>query len=125
MTFIFENWFIIVIMAALIAFVGVMVWRFLMLPRAEQIEAVKEWLLGVVTEAEREFGGGTGRLKLRYVYDLFVARFPWLAKFVSFYTFMEWVDDALDEMRDMLATNTAVKDYVEGESAETVAKVGF
>ncbi|MFR6482019.1 MAG: hypothetical protein ACLUPD_10785 [Anaerotignum faecicola] len=47
---------------------------------AEQREKVKEWLLLAVTEAEKELGSGTGQLKLRYVYDLFLRRFPAVAK---------------------------------------------
>ena len=115
MDFIVNYWFQIVILLALIAFVGVVVWRFLMLPRAEQIEAVKEWLLGVVTDAERDLGGGTGALKLRRVYDLFVARFPWLAKVVPFSVFKVWVDEALVVMHEMLAQNEKVNSYVHGK----------
>lgn len=114
MEFFVDNWFIIVAMAAVCGSIGAAVWRFRKLPTAEQIESVKEWLLGVVTEAERELGSGTGALKLRQVYDLFVARFPWLAKVVPFSVFATWVDEALVVMRDMLAQNKAVKNYVEG-----------
>ena len=72
-------------------------------------------MLWAVTEAEKSLGGGTGKLKLRQVYDLFVVRFPWLAKVIPFGLFSEIVDDALEEMREMLKTNTEVKNYVEGE----------
>ena len=67
-----------------------------------------------MTRAEQELGGGTGRLKLRQVYDLFVVRFPWLVRAVSFELFSDMVDDALDEMRKMLESNQAVKTLVEG-----------
>ena len=75
----------------------------------------REWLLWAVTEAEKELGGGTGKLKLRQVYDLFVTRFPWLARIVPFDLFSSMVDDALEEMREMLKTNQAVKAHVNGE----------
>lgn len=117
MEFLINNWFVIVALVALFAFVGIAFWRFCKLPNDEQMNAVREWLLGAVTHAERELGNGTGRLKLRYVYDLFVARFPWVAKVMPFNTFSDLVDDALEEMREMLAQNEAVKEYVE--------KVGF
>ena len=65
--------------------------------------------------AVAELGCGTGKLKLRQVYDLFVTRFPWLAKTVSFELFSSLVDDALDEMRDMLDKNEAVKAFVNRE----------
>ena len=73
------------------------------------------WLLWAVTEAEKELGGGTGKLKLRQVYDLFVTRFPWLARIVPFDLFSDMVDDALDEMREMLKNNQAVKIHVNRE----------
>ena len=44
-----------------------------------------------------------------------MTRFPWLAKTVSFELFSSLVDDALDEMRDMLDKNEAVKAFVNRE----------
>ena len=112
MDFIIEYWYIIFAFAALLTVVVVQACHFGNLPTTEQVAAAKEWLLGVVIEAEKELGGGTGALKLRRVYDLFVARFPWLAKVVPFYVFAGWVDEALVVMREMLEQNKAVKRYV-------------
>ena len=114
MEFLTNNWFMIVALTTCAVFIGIAVWRFLKLPKAEQIDAVREWLLIAVTEAEKELGGGTGKLKLRYVYDLFVVRFPWMAKIITFAWFSELVDEALIGMRDLLDKNEAVKTYVEG-----------
>lgn len=114
MNFITENWYIIV---ALAAFLGVGIAHVIRLIRNKQLGKVREWLLWAVTGAEKELGGGTGRLKLRQVYDLFVTRFPWLVRVVSFELFEEMVDDALDEMRGMLETNKAVQALVNGEGA--------
>lgn len=118
MKFLIENWYIILAAMALGALAVVAVVRFFRLPREKQMENVRQWLLGAVTAAEKELGGGTGKLKLRQVYDLFVTRFPWLAKIVSFELFSDMVDDALDEMREMLANNQAVKALVNGEGAQ-------
>lgn len=125
MEFIANNWDLILFILVVVVVLASALYRFLKMPREEQMEAVRQWLLGAVTEAEKDLGGGTGRLKLRYVYDRFVVRFPWLAKIVSFETFSGMVDDALDEMRDMLDSNEAVKKYVEGEEVYEVAKEGF
>lgn len=116
MEYIVDNWYIIVgfIAAALAAVLAVRV--FWGLPTKAQIAAVKQWLLGAVTEAEKALGGGTGKLKLRQVYDLFVQRFPWIARVVSFETFSGWVDDSLDDMREMLETNEAASAYVAGDA---------
>ena len=115
MEFLKENWLLTVTFILMGIFYGWLIWRFLKMSREEQVAAVREWLLIAVTEAERELGSGTGRLKLRYVYDLFVVRFPWMAKIISFAWFSELVDDALDEMHELLAKNTAVRKYVEEE----------
>jgi hypothetical protein len=110
-----ENWYIIVAALSVLVVVGVLVFRYFKQPTVEQLVKLREWLLWAVTEAEKNLGGGTGKLKLRQVYDLFVVRFPWLAKVVPFGLFSNLVDDALEEMREMLKTNTEVKNYVEGE----------
>lgn len=115
MDFIIEYWYIIVAAIALAAGGGFAVHCFAKLPVSEQLDNLKEWLLWAVTEAEAALGGGTGKLKLRYVYNLFVGKFPWLVKIVSFELFGELVDDALVEMRELLAKNAAVKALVEEE----------
>lgn len=86
--------------------------RFFSSPKDEQIKAIKQWLLYAVIEAEKELGSGTGKLKLRTVYDMFAARFPWAARTVSFDTFSVWVDEVLLEMRELLQSNEALKNYV-------------
>ncbi|MDO4562231.1 MAG: hypothetical protein Q4C12_00195 [Clostridia bacterium] len=87
--------------------------KFLSQPKAKQIEQIKAWLLGAVTLAEAEFGSGTGKIKLSVVYDAFVEKFPWIAKFLSFTIFGKYVDEALVEMRKLLSTNEAVAAIVE------------
>lgn len=81
--------------------------------KEEKIKNVKEWLLYEVTEAEKLLGSGTGKLKLRYVYDKAVSKFPLVAN-VPFKTFSVWVDSALDEFKQMLDTNNQVRNYVLG-----------
>ena len=115
MNFIIENWYIILALAAVLGVAAWYVYRYFNLPSEAQLAKVREWLLWAVTEAEKELGGGTGKLKLRQVYDLFVTRFPWLARIVPFDLYSSMVDDALEDMREMLKTNQAVKAHVSGE----------
>lgn len=115
MKMLIENWFIIVALLAVLEGVIYAVYRFLKLPGKAQVEKVREWLLWAVTNAEKELGGGTGKLKLRQVYDLFVQRFPAVAMAVTFDTFSQWVDEALTEMRKMLVENQAAAELVKGE----------
>lgn len=112
MDMIAEYWF--VILALVIAVIGIimMVLQFAELPTKKQLAKVKEWLLFAVIEAEAELGSGTGQLKLRTVYDMFLERFAWLAKVISFDTFSELVDEALEEMREMLKNNEDVRNIV-------------
>jgi len=109
MEFLVNNWYIIVALLALVVMAVILAYRFF----KEPIK-VQEWLLWAVTKAEKELGGGTGKIKLRQVYDWFVARFPWLASVISFKRFSAMVDKALVEMRKLLETNSAVKALVEG-----------
>lgn len=111
MEFIINNWYIILAAIAMGAVGGVLVYKFFKQPSSKQVAKVKEWLLLAVVEAEKQFGSGTGQLKLRSVYDLFVSRFPWVAKIVSFSTFSGWVDEALDKVEDWLKED-AVAEYV-------------
>ena len=104
MNYIVENWYIVVGLLAL--FVGLFYVR---------LNDVQEWLLGVVTEAEKQLGSGTGQLKLRQVYDKFLEKFPLLSVLVPFKIFSEMVDKALAKMRLMLAGNSFAQSYVEGK----------
>ena len=43
-----------------------------------------------------------------------MTRFPWLARIVPFDLFSSLVDDALEDMREMLNSNKAVEALVKG-----------
>ena len=75
MKYIVENWFVIVGLIAVLAAGGYAIYVFVKMPSDKQLTKVREWLLYAVTKAEKELGGGTGQIKLRYVYDMFVTRF--------------------------------------------------
>lgn len=79
----------------------------------------KNWLVWAVSEAEKALGSGTGQLKLRYVYDSAVVRFPIVAKFIPFSMFSKMVDAALDVMNDMITNNAtiaeAITNQIEGD----------
>lgn len=115
MKWIAENWSLLVVVLSLAILLIVYVKKFVEMPSDAQIKKVKEWLLYAVVMAEKELGGGTGQLKLRYVYNLFVERFPALVSVVSFEMFSHLVDEALTQMRHLLDTNLDIKAYVEGE----------
>ena len=113
MEWIKDNWTMIVVAVSLAVIAAKYIIEFRSQTTEKQAEKVKEWLLFAVIESEKALGGGTGKIKLRQVYDLFLQRFPTIAPAVSFEIFAGWVDDALLTMRDLLQQNKAVKEYVE------------
>lgn len=112
MKWLIENWSLLVVAVAAVISVVIYVKGFATLPTDEQIAKVKEWLLYAVVEAEKELGGGTGQIKLRYVYDMFITKFPALVNVISFDMFSKLVDEALENMKHLLDTNSKVADYV-------------
>ena len=72
----------------------------------------KNWLVWAVAEAEAVLGSKTGQLKLRYVYDLAVVRFPIMSKLLPFGMFSKLVDAALDVMNDMITNNSSIAEAI-------------
>lgn len=88
------------------------IYYFMNLSKDKQLEVVREWLLLACIQAEKALGSGTGQVKLRFVYDLFIDKFKYLSLVVSFEQFSMLVDDALETMRDMISNNKQVEQYV-------------
>lgn len=84
------------------------------------VNGFKNWLVWAVSEAEATFGSKTGKLKLRYAYELAVERFPVVAKFIPFALFSKFVDSALDIMRDMIENNKNIADAITDEMNEVI-----
>ena len=63
-------------------------------------------------KAEKELGAGTGQIKLRYVYDLFIDKFKFSSMFITFSQFSLLVDSALIIMKVILTDNKNVQEYV-------------
>lgn len=91
---------------------GVAVGNFVRLTKEQKIKNIKEWLKWAVTMAEKDLGSGTGQLKLRQVYNMAVAQFPWIVQLISFDQFSVWVDEALDWMNKQINTNQAVDAFI-------------
>lgn len=116
MDFIINNWMLIAGVIVITVSAVLAIIKFVKGSKEEQLKDVREWLLYATSIAEKELGGGTGKLKLRFVYDMFVVKFPWLARVITFEYFSELVDDALEEMKSLLATNSAVQVFVNGNN---------
>ena len=114
MKMLIDNWYLIIACVVVGVVAGVKIKGWFTQPTSDQVKNIKEWLLYAVTEAEIALGGKTGQLKLRMVYDMAIEKFEWLS-FISFELFTEWVDEALVNMRDMLAKNETISEIVKGE----------
>lgn len=101
--------FVLIIAILIIVF---LIW-FLKLGKAQQIKIISEWLILAVIKAEKELGGGTGQVKLRYVYDLFIDKFKFVSMFITFQHFSLLVDGALIVMKEMVSNNNQVKEYID------------
>ena len=98
---------------ALLTCLIAVIYNFCILPTAGKKEALKEWLKWAVTKAEKEYGGKTGQLKLRYAWELALNQFPWLVRCIDFNTFSLYVDEALEWLKNQLESNEAMKQLVE------------
>lgn len=109
--FLSENWMNILAILLVILIIAYVIYT-------KQTTIVKSWLLFAVSEAEKYLGSKTGELKLEYVYDLFMLRFPILKLFISKELFKKLVDDALDKMRDLIENNENIKEAIKGVSED-------
>ncbi len=106
MNFVIDNWSTLIIIPLIIAAV------YCYIINEKRMAGI--WLLEAVSKAEKEFGGGTGVLKLHNVYDRFIVKFPALSRFMTFAEFSLMVDKALEEMRHLIETNPAFNNYITG-----------
>lgn len=104
MNWIIDNWSLLVVVAIVASYIII-----------SGKKSIKEWLLYAVAMAEKDLGSGTGKLKLKYVYDSFVVTYPIISKLIPFNVFSLWVDETLKTMREIIETNLDIKAYVEGE----------
>lgn len=102
---------IILILLALLG-IGAFAFWFYKQGKEKQLEMIRQWLLLAVIEAEKQLGSGTGAVKLRYVYDLFINRFKFMSKIITFEQFSSLVDEALEVMRLMIQQNQNVAAYI-------------
>lgn len=108
MSYIIENWYLIIASICIVAIAVVRIKEFSQKPTEEQLDKIRKWLLYAVTECEAQLGSGAGQLKLSMCYNMFVTAFPALAAIIPFEVFSKLVDEALDEMKEMLIKDPEV-----------------
>lgn len=115
--FILANWdFILLIVAAVSAVV------FAVFKGNKSV--VMKMLYALVTEAEKDFGSGTGSLKLASVIETIYPKLPAVIKmFVTDKTLQKWVEDALTTAKTAWEQNANIANYIAPTpSAETTDK---
>ena len=84
-------------------------------------QRIKQWLIWACAQAELALGSGTGMLKLREVYDMFITQYPIFSKIIPFSVFQRWTEEALLVFKQWLESNaTAQKMFCpqQGEANE-------
>ena len=117
LSFIATYWYLIVVAIAIIAVVSIKTYIFLKKPGKDQLNKIQEWLVWAVAQAEKELGSGTGQMKIKYVYNLFITKFPSIAIFVPYSLFSSMVEKALDEFKDLVSNNQRISEEFAVEEA--------
>lgn len=125
LNFIKDYWYLIVIGIAIVSVCSIKVYEFFKKPSKEQLRKVQEWLVWAVAKAEEVLGSGTGQLKMKYVYDLFVSKYPAIAIFVDYEDFKAMAEKALEEFEELIKDNPAIAQLYEKETDVDVDEPGL
>lgn len=120
--FIADNWtFIVTVLSCLyLGYVRLKKWN--ALSEEEKIDTalkiLREQMLSYVTEAEKDFGSGTGTVKRSEVIKKIYKDYPILNKVVNqenlIKTLDEYINDSLVELRKLLEDNEKFKELILG-----------
>ena len=113
MTLLIEYWWLAIAILAILIIAFMFLITYINLPNSKKATKVKEWLLFAVVQAEKELGSGTGQLKLRYVYNLALSKFPVFIKLIPFELFSSFVDGALQQLGNLIEDSEGIKKYME------------
>ena len=105
--FLLANWDSVLVVFAFLALIVVLIKR-------GETAVLKKILFGLVTKAEKEFGGGTGRLKLATVSDWIYQRIPDVLKLLfSEKDIEKLIESALEEAKKAWGTNGNLAAYID------------
>lgn len=94
-----------------------------MLIKRGETQILNKVLFNLVTQAEKQFGGGTGELKFAAVADWIYQRIPTILKFLfTAKDIQKMIEDVLEVAKKKWSTNDNIKLYIEtGEAIEILA----
>ena len=114
LTFLAKNWDSVLVIVAFLAVVVVLIKR-------GETKILKQILFNLVTQAEKQFGSGTGSLKYAAVADWIYQRIPAVLKLLFTSSDMEkMIEAALEEAKKAWGANENLKGYIDTPSVESL-----
>lgn len=114
LTFLAKNWDSVLVVVAFLALVVVLIKR-------DETKILKQILFNLVTQAEKQFGSGTGSLKYAAVADWIYQRIPAVLKLLFTSSDIEkMIEAALEEAKKAWGANENLKGYIDTPSVESL-----
>lgn len=114
LTFLAKNWDSVLVVIAFLAVVVVLIKR-------GETKILKQILFNLVTQAEKQFGSGTGSLKYAAVADWIYQRIPAVLKLLFTSSDIEkMIEAALEEAKKAWGANENLKGYIDTPSVESL-----
>lgn len=114
LTFLAANWDSVLVVVAFLALVVALIKR-------GETKILKQILFNLVTQAEKQFGSGTGSLKYAAVADWIYQRIPAVLKLLFTSSDIEkMIEAALEEAKKAWGANENLKGYIETPSVESL-----
>lgn len=114
LTFLAKNWDSVLVVVAFLALVVALIKR-------GETKILKQILFNLVTQAEKQFGSGTGSLKYAAVADWIYQRIPAVLKLLFTSSDIEkMIEAALEEAKKAWGANENLKGYIETPSVENL-----
>lgn len=114
LTFLAKNWDSVLVVVAFLALVVVLIKR-------GETKILKQILFNLVTQAEKQFGSGTGSLKYAAVADWIYQRIPAVLKLLFTSNDIEkMIEDVLEEAKKAWGANENLKGYIDTPSVESL-----
>ena len=114
LTFLAKNWDSVLVIVTFLAVVAVLIKR-------GETKILKQILFNLVTQAEKQFGSGTGSLKYAAVADWIYQRIPAVLKLLFTSNDIEkMIEAALEEAKKAWGANENLKGYIDTPSVESL-----
>ena len=114
LTFLAKNWDSVLVVVAFLALVVALIKR-------GETKILKQILFNLVTQAEKQFGSGTGSLKYAAVADWIYQRIPAVLKLLFTSSDIEkMIEAALEEAKKAWGANENLKGYIYTPSVESL-----